>query len=255
MSDTSPKILVLTPVKNASRHLRRHFELVSRLSVPRERLSIGFLESDSTDGTFEALEAALPDMEARCRRVTLAKRDYGFRMPPGVPRWAPAYQLVRRANLARARNQLLFRALRDEDWVLWVDVDVIEYPPDLVERLLAWRLDIMHPHCVIEPGGKTFDLNAWSDKGARTMHDLRGTGGPVRLDAVGGTVLMVKADLHRDGLVFPPFRYGTDSPTARDPHPLWAKGEIETEGLGVMAHDMGLQCWGLPDLEVLHAPE
>jgi hypothetical protein len=255
MTDALPKILVLTPVKNAAPHLAQHRFLVDRLSVPRERLSIGFLESDSTDGTFEALEAARPEHEGRCRNVTIVKRDYGFRMPAEVPRWAPAYQLIRRANLARARNQLLFRALRDEDWVLWIDVDVVDYPADMIERLLALNLDIVHPHCVIEPGGPTFDLNAWTAKGAKTMQDLRGSGGPVRLDAVGGTVLLVKADLHRDGLIFPPYRYGVANPAARDPHPLWNGGEIETEGFGLMARDMGLQCWGLPDFEVRHAPE
>jgi len=30
------------------------------------------------------------------------------------------------------------------------------------------------------------------------------------------------------------------------------RGEIETEGLGIMAHDMGYECWGLPNLEVIH---
>ena len=30
----------------------------------------------------------------------------------------------------------------------------------------------------------------------------------VELDAVGGTVLFIRADVHRDGLVFPPFPYG-----------------------------------------------
>ena len=33
------------------------------------------------------------------------------------------------------------------------------------------------------------------------------------------------------------------------------EGELETEGLGIMAIDMGYQCWGMPNLEVLHAPE
>jgi peptide chain release factor subunit 1 len=27
---------------------------------------------------------------------------------------------------------------------------------------------------------------------------------------------------------------------------------VETEGLGIMASDMGVQCWGLPELEILH---
>ena len=45
------------------------------------------------------------------------------------------------------------------------------------------------------------------------------------------------AELHRHGLVFPPFPY---------------RGRIETEGLAMMAMDMGALSWGLPFLEVLH---
>jgi peptide chain release factor subunit 1 len=41
----------------------------------------------------------------------------------------------------------------------------------------------------------------------------------------------------------------------RRPHPVWELGEMESEGLGMMARDMGCQCWGVPDLEVLHAME
>jgi peptide chain release factor subunit 1 len=149
---------------------------------------------------------------------------------------------------------LLFGALGDEDWVLWLDVDVIDYPADILEQLLALDRDIVHPHCVTEPGGATFDLNAWRDGGRRIMSDLRGQG-LVRLDSVGGTMLLVRADRHRDGLVFPPFFYGARSRWVRDPHPLRGPlvGEIETEGLGIMAKDMGVECWGLPDLEIRHA--
>ena len=30
-------------------------------------------------------------------------------------------------------------------------------------------------------------------------------------------------------------------------------GEVETEGLGLMARDMGYECWGMPNLEIVHA--
>jgi peptide chain release factor subunit 1 len=31
-------------------------------------------------------------------------------------------------------------------------------------------------------------------------------------------------------------------------------GEIETDGLGIMAPNMGHECWRIPNLEVKHAP-
>ncbi len=59
----------------------------------------------------------------------------------------------------------------------------------------------------------------------------------VEVDGVGGTMLLVRADLHREGLVFPATSY---------------KGYIETEGLAVLARDMGYRCWALPNLEIFH---
>jgi peptide chain release factor subunit 1 len=253
MPGETPSVLILTPVKDATRHLDRYVELVERLDHPRDRLSIGILEGDSSDGTWQRLQELVPQLEARCGRTTLVQRHYGFRLPPGVPRWAPAYQLTRRSILARVRNNLLFAALRNEEWVLWIDVDVVHYPADIIATLIEPGLDIVHPHCVT-PAGRTFDLNAWAEKGTGAMADMRGQG-PVRLDAVGGTMLLVRASHHRDGLVFPPFRYGLRSKVIRDVHPVWGEGEIETEGLGAMAADMGLQCWGLPDVEIVHADE
>jgi peptide chain release factor subunit 1 len=248
-----PRVLILTPVKDAGSHLATYVAGLDSLSYPREALSLGILESDSSDTTFAQLQRLKPRFDRRFSRVFICKKDFGFRMPASVPRWEPAYQRQRRAILARSRNQLLMRALQGETWVLWVDVDVVEYPSDLIEALISMERHIVHPHCVVEPGGPTFDLNAWRDKGRKLIGDLRGAGGPVRLDAVGGTVLLVWADAHRDGLIFPPFPYGVESPHIRHQHPLWGRGEIETEGFGIMALDMGLQCWGLPDYEVLHA--
>jgi hypothetical protein len=125
-----------------------------------------------------------------------------------------------------------------------------------LDQLLALDRDIVHPNCVIDYGGKSFDQNAWSTGGRKHLSDMRGEG-IVRLESVGGTMLLVRADRHRDGLVFPPFFYGARSRWVRDPHPLRAGivGEIETEGLAIMAKDMGIECWGLPDLEIRHSAE
>jgi glycosyltransferase involved in cell wall biosynthesis len=256
-------VAVLTPVKDAAAHLDSYFKALYRLTYPRQLISLGFLESDSTDATYEILAARLTDLKRDFGGAGLWKKDFGFRLPADTPRWAASVQANRRATLARSRNHLLFRALGDAVWVLWLDVDVIDYPPDAIERLLETGEDIVQPNCVKRPGGKSFDRNAWRDNGRHHLHDLRKEGDLVPLHAVGGTMLLVRADLHRDGLVFPPYFYGREHPYARRrgiprrrtclfPNRPVVRGEIETEGFGLMAHDMGHRCWGMPNLEIIH---
>jgi hypothetical protein len=139
---------------------------------------------------------------------------------------------------AKGRNHLLLHALDDEDWVLWMDVGLVEYPRDIIERLLAAGKDIVQP----------FDRNAWRDHGKLHIDDLRGEGKLVELHAAGGTTLLVRAELHRDGLILPPFPYGVRNGRIRPGRP---RG-LETEGLGIMAGEMGRRCWAIPDLEILH---
>lgn len=59
----------------------------------------------------------------------------------------------------------------------------------------------------------------------------------IPLDGVGGTALLVKADVHRDGAMFPPF-------------PFYHL--IETEGFAKMAKRLGWQPYGLPNYKVSH---
>jgi glycosyltransferase involved in cell wall biosynthesis len=251
------RVLVLTPVKDAVAHLPRYLELLDRIDHDPSRLSLGFLEGDSRDGTHDWLAGRLPELQERYRRVTLLRHDHGFR--PEGPRWAPAIQRRRREVLARSRNRLLSGALGDEDWVLWLDADLVDYPPDLLARLLAAGRDIVVPHCIL-PDGRTFDLNSFRldgtavgeedprhladgifqpprGAGRRYLGDFPGEEA-VPLHGVGGTALLVRADLHREGLCFPPYSH---------------RGYIETEGLAAMARDMGVTAWGLPGLRIVHA--
>ncbi len=253
-----PTVLILTPLKDAERHVPGYAAALARLSYPPERLALGLLESDSQDGTWAAVQARLPEWRARYRRAEAWQRPFGFQLPAGMPRWAAAAQVARRTTLAKSRNELLFRALTDDDvWVLWLDADVIDYPPDVIQQLLAAQIDIVQPHCVKVPGGPSFDQNAWRERGRLHMDDLRTEGPLVRLDAVGATMLLVRAEAHRAGLIFPPFLYGRRSRLLRPDNGLgaperrwrrrlrqWAgrlinalpgeharMGEIETEGL------------------------
>jgi Anp1 len=234
-------------VKDAADCIDGYCNRLRSLTYPHERISLGILESDSRDSTYFDFKNRLGRLRREFRRVGLWKRDFGYRIPRGIHRGAEPIQIERRTVLAKSRNHLLFHALDDEDWVLWIDVDVVEYPPNLIEQLLATGKMIVQPHCVLEYGGRTFDQNGWRDQGRLHLDDLRGEGELVELDAVGGTVLLVHADLHRDGLIFPAFLYGRENPRMRKD-----RGELETEGLGIMARDMGHTSWGMPHLEILH---
>ena len=254
---TTPNVLVLTPVKDAAVEASEYVDRLLALDHPVEHLAVGLLASDCVDHTSDVFNAELPRLtEAGWRSARLWQRDFGYRIPDGVERWAPDIQLERRRVLALSRNHLLFNALTDDiDWVLWLDVDVVEFRSDIVTLLTSLRLDIVQPHCVRAWGGPTFDLNAWRDKGRWHLDDMRGEGFLVALHAVGGTMLLVRADRHRDGLVWPAYPYGLPNPLIRtDPSAIGRSqlGEIETEGLGMMAHDMGITCWGLPEVEVRH---
>ena len=251
------QVLILTPVKNAADDVSGYVDRLLALDYPVELLSVGLLASDCDDNTVDELATHLPRLvSAGWRSVRWWQRDFGFRLPPGTDRWAPEIQLDRRRVLALSRNHLLFNAVDDQpEWVLWIDVDVIEFPTDIIELLTSFGRDIVQPHCVREYGGPTFDTNAWRDQGRLHLDDLRDEGFFVALDAVGGTMLLIRADRHRDGLVWPAFPYGLANPLVRtDPATVGRAqlGEIETEGLGMMAHDMGLTCWGLPHVEILH---
>lgn len=252
----SRTLLVLTPMKQSAAQLDRYFANLAGLEQHPADISLGFLVSDSTDGTLEALQARVPELSAKYRRVTIIQRDFEFEVPEGLRRWSASIQAPRRITLARSRNHLLFGALNDEDWVLWIDADVSAYPTDVVTQMLATGKSIVHPNCVVSPGGKSFDGNAWRNQGELKMDGMRGQG-LVRLDGVGGTMLLVRADIHRDGLVFPAYPYGRRSPHLRPRSDVNGRlgGELETEGLSLMAKDMGHEVWGMPDLEILHYPE
>ncbi len=252
----APTLLVLTPMKNAAPFLDRYFANLAALEQDPADISLGFLVSDSTDGTLDAMRARLPELQKRYRSVTLVERDFGFTIPGDFSRWSAGLQAPRRTVLAKSRNHLLFAALADEDWVLWIDADVASYPSDVVTQMQATGKSILHPNCVMKPGGASYDGNAWRDGGTLYMHGMRGRG-LVRLEGVGGTMLLIKGDIHRDGLVFPAFPYGVRSPFARPRNDVAGRGggEFETEGLALMAKDMGHEVWGMPDLEIVHLPE
>ncbi|KAJ5864929.1 uncharacterized protein N7529_006845 [Penicillium soppii] len=188
-------------------------------------------------------------------------------------------QKERRESMSRARNSLVFTTLGPgTSWVLWLDGDIIETPSSLIQDLTAFDKPVVVPNCFqrfwdskkrkwdVRP----YDFNSWID--SKTARDMADAMGPeeillegyaemptyrtlmaylpdlknldptkmVALDGVGGTALMVKADVHRDGAMFPAF-------------PFFHL--VETEGFAKMVRRLGYEVFGIPDYFVYHYNE
>lgn len=252
-----PSVLVLTPVKDAEIHLPDFLEQIEALDYPSDRLALGFLEGNSTDRSHDWLQGHREAFARRARRHVILRRDHGYRL--SGDRSAAEGQYRRRRAIALCRNELFHTSYAGEDYVLWIDADVTHYPSDILHTLLAQRRDVVVPHCVLDPGGPSFDLNTFVHErdqslwewhhvresiiqpprgdGRRYLDRFRGRES-VPVDSVGGTMLLVAAPIHVGGVLFPPYSY---------------RGYIETEGFAMLARDRGVRCWGLPDVEIIHA--
>lgn len=259
----TPNIAVLIPVRDCAKHAERCIDLLRRLDYPKKNLSVAFCEGDSTDGTYELLEKLARKYADEFREIRLLQHHTGTRFKR-KKRWKPEIQKTRRSAIARVRNHLIDRGLPlDADWALWIDADVCDYPPNILKVLLSQEAKIVVPNCVKEPGGATYDQNSFLDIGTAKnasyyKHVHKGLFQPsaglasrlhfnelryldrVPLTCVGGTMLLVHADLHRAGIRFPEIPYDD---------------LLETEGFGKIACDFGLQPVGLPNLEIVHVNE
>lgn len=155
---------VLCPMKNSIEHIWHFFHQLDSLSYPRHLIQLGILVSDSTDRTYErALELADERQYSRPAKqrysaISIYQKDFAEEMDfhsknVGAERHDFGLQVARRKVLAVSRTWLLNSAMRpDTDWVLWMDVDVVDYDKDLVQTLLGWSDksggDVVVPNCV-----------------------------------------------------------------------------------------------------------
>ena len=83
------------------------------------------------------------------RSVQIIKKNFGSVLKDNndvAARHGLAAQGPRRKGIARARNYLLYTALKpDHSWVFWRDVDVVENPPTILEDFMDHDKDIVVP--------------------------------------------------------------------------------------------------------------
>ncbi|KAK4162116.1 family 62 putative glycosyltransferase [Cladorrhinum sp. PSN259] len=283
--ESRENILVLTPM---ARFYQGYWDNLQKLSYPHELITLGFILPKTKEGNMATTELQKqiaktqksgPEKD-RFKSIIILRQDFEppIQSQDEAERHKIQNQKKRRAAMAKARNSLLFTTLGPAtSWVLWLDADVIETPPTLIQDLASHDKPVIAPNCFQRfynedkkaMDERPYDFNNWQDSDA--AQDLAKKMGPddvllegyqematyralmaymhkpdglraetVPLDGVGGAALLVKADVHRDGAMFPPFSF----------YHL-----IETEGFAKMAKRLGWQPFGLPNYKVYHYNE
>ncbi|KAL8665211.1 MAG: hypothetical protein Q9202_002433 [Teloschistes flavicans] len=278
-------ILILTPL---ARFYQGYWDNLLKLSYPHSLISIGFITPKTREGNIAtaALQIAIAQTQngpedQRFASISILRQDFD---PPissqdEAERHKKENQKARRSAMSRARNSLLFTTIGPStSWVLWLDADIVESPPSLIQDLTSHDKPVIVPNCFQrfknDKGNwdiRPYDYNSWQDSQqaaelgsklapddilmegyadiatyrtlmARTadLSETRNQKEIIQLDGVGGTALLVKAEVHRDGAMFPPFAF----------YHL-----METEGFAKMARRLGWNCWGLPNYFVYHYNE
>lgn len=150
------RVLILTPLRDASPFLGKYFELLSQISYPHELIDIAFLVGDCTDTTLSDLTAELDRIQRRTdavpfRSAKVIEKDFGAVVGQDVEdRHGFAAQGPRRKAIGRARNYLLYSALQPEHaWVYWRDVDIQDSPKPIIQDMTAHDKDVIVPSMLL----------------------------------------------------------------------------------------------------------
>jgi mannan polymerase complexes MNN9 subunit len=171
-NNQSGHVLILTPFKQSVQFIDTYFDNVNKLTYPHHLISLGFLVSDSTDGTIEKLreraewEATQQQTWKSFNSISIFQKDFKFDLASNEDRHAFEVQVQRRSIMSKSRNTLLSATLDEiHEWVLWLDGDVTDYPETLLEELIGMDKDMLVPNCYWhsynEEGG--YDKNNWQE--------------------------------------------------------------------------------------------
>lgn len=216
--------------------------------------------------------------KGKFKKITILRQDTAsLASQKEKDRHALRVQKERRSMMSLARNSLLFSTIAPTtSWILWLDADIVETPVTLLQDLIAHKRPVLSANVYqryTDENGKAairpYDFNNWveSEEGLKLasgmkeediivegysematyrplmahFYDDKGSvAQEMALDGVGGGAVLVNADVHRDGAMFPPF-------------PFYHL--IETEGFAKMAKRLGYEVFGLPNYLVYHYNE
>lgn len=196
-----------------------------------ETVSIAMMTSSVSEFN-KMVEATSRYYLARTEVYLLPKADSEDQTIPYSSRHDPTVQYARRAALAKLRNQLMRLAPLPSNGVFWIDADVTEISPQLIQYILWNSLKKPDAGIITAPCHQNqmdnYDKNAWrlspqQHRGTVSEEDREGAYSAlvenrdmvpeiiagsedmesIKLDSVGGTLLYIRVELLRQGLVFP----------------------------------------------------
>ncbi|KAI0411864.1 Anp1-domain-containing protein [Xylaria grammica] len=201
--ENSPEILILVLAQDAHswskdylstrRNIYDFLDLLISTSLDFTKVTLGFMTSSR-----EEYDRAIKATE----RLPFARVALYFREEQGpkiayADRHKPHVQRQRRARIASLRNYLMLRTLRDERHLVWVDADVVEMSPGILQTMTGHAekhqgVGIMTALCT-QTRTHNYDKNAWafkwmadgpdSDDGNNTGLDIMGPVGDDQLSA------------------------------------------------------------------------
>uniref|UniRef100_A0AAV1VHS8 Uncharacterized protein n=1 Tax=Peronospora matthiolae TaxID=2874970 RepID=A0AAV1VHS8_9STRA len=250
-----------------NRTIADFFELVGSFDYNKEKISITLLTSSNAE--FLTIQKLfLTYIHEYTRLSVILRNDFAQGGLTRSNRHRPSLQGSRRRMLARYRNYALLSTMQSwHQHVVWLDADTKLIPSYLLAKMVHSGLDILTPVCYVEVRGtlNNYDLNAWvGERTVRPPTHRHGTYVPrplhvefldqidkskgpfAPIDSVGGTMLYVRADVHRQGILFP-VHYVIGSEWGREGY-----DGIETEGLCYTASFLGFKCWGMINETIVH---
>ncbi|EXJ71783.1 uncharacterized protein A1O5_05593 [Cladophialophora psammophila CBS 110553] len=271
------RILILTPLRDASPYLIKYFDLLSELTYPHDLIDLAFLVGDSVDDTLAVLSSELNRIQQRTDKipfhsVLIVEKNFGSNLDMSVEsRHGFAAQGPRRKAMGRARNYLLSAALKPEhSWVYWRDVDIVDSPKKIIEDFVAHDRDILVPNIWFHryENGRDiegrFDYNSWieSDKGRRLVASLdkdvvlaegykEYDTGRTYMARMGDWRNNKDEEIELDGIGGVNILVKADVHRSGINFPCYAfENQAETEGFAKMAKRAGYQVVGLPNYVV-----
>lgn len=153
-------VLIGILVKSAKFNLDNLASQVIGLDYPKELLSIVFLESDSEDGSYEHLKDIMP-LFSDWKTAYMEKLDFGFKLSHELrhveDKPQGRRQRQRLINLAKSRQHIVDKYLKDESFLWWVDSDYKVIPKDTLAKLVSYDRDMVIPLLKLEWREEAYD--------------------------------------------------------------------------------------------------